>query len=234
MIRALFLLLAPVILVSPAQAQTGGIQVAPVMVAMSSEHSIASVHMRNGRARPVSFEVDVFEWSQVNGEDVLTPSRDLIVAPGVFEIAPRGEQVVRLGVRVPEAQTERSYRLIMRELPTRREGNALGFTLEMSLPAFVSPAGARAAIETRVENRGAEQVLVMTNTGAAHAQISALDDMDGDAVHAPRYLLAGASAEIALPQSARTLRLRASESPGAQTERMIHVGARQNRSAALP
>ncbi len=234
MARALFLIaVAPVMAFSSADAQTGGIQVAPVMVAMSSERSIASVRVRNGRARPIAFEVDVYAWSQSDGLDVLSPTRELLAAPGVFEIAAGGEQVVRLGVVTPNPDRELAYRIMLRELPPReRHGSGLGFALEMSLPVFVTPVGAEANVQTHVEQRAEGRVLVMRNTGNAHAQILSLEELDGEPAPTPRYLLAGASADVLLPHGARSLRLRASETAGALAERIVHV-ERPNRSARL-
>lgn len=227
MARALFLLMVlPMAAIAPADAQTGGIQVAPVMMTLSGEQSIASLRMRNGRSRPVAFEVDVYAWSQNNGQDELTPTQDVIVAPSIFEIAAGSEQVVRLGVRAPLQDTERSYRLILRELPMQRpSGSVLGFTLEMSLPVFVTPVGAAPSLQTRTETRGDVRTIVLSNTGHAHLQLSSVEDMDSGALDAPRYLLAGTSAEVLLPANARAVRLRAAEAAGSQTERIVHVEA---------
>lgn len=73
--RALVLLMvAPAIALAPAHAQTGGIQVAPVMMVLRGDDNIASLRLRNGRDRAVAFEIDVYTWRQENGEDVhITP-----------------------------------------------------------------------------------------------------------------------------------------------------------------
>lgn len=222
--RALFAILAgPLFVVGAAQAQVGGIQVAPVMISMSPERSIASFRVRNGRERPAAFEVDVYAWTQTGGRDVLTPTADLLAAPGVFEIPAGQEQVLRLGAVRAGAGVERAFRIILRELPgPRHDGAALGFTLEMSLPIFVSPTGARANLETHVERRGPDVVLVLANSGAAHVQLAPLE-IEGQTVPAPRYLLAGARAEIALPAAANTIQLRAAELGGAVQNLTIHV-----------
>ena len=227
MARALFLLLvaAPLAVMTPASAQAvGGIQIAPVMVTMTGEHNIASLRLRNGRDRPVSFEIDSYAWTQNNGQDVLTPTQDLIVAPGVFEIPAGGEQIVRLGVTVPAAREERAYRIVMRELPSPLPGgNVLGFTLEMSLPVFVTPVGARPILETRTVQNGPAPALAISNTGSAHTQILALSDSDAGILAAPHYLLAGASAVIPLPPFSHSVRLSATAANGAQLDRVIHV-----------
>lgn len=202
-----------------ASAQTGGIRVAPVLVSLSPERAIGSLRLHNGRATSVSFEVEAFVWTQVGGEDRLTPTNALIVAPGVFEIAPNSEQTLRLGVRGPSSNSEAAYRILLRELPApRSDGVALGFALEMSLPVFVTPSGARPNLTTHAEG----QHLILTNTGSSFAQIALLN---GDQrLEAPRYLLAGSSAPIALPAPARAIRLIEAHAGGQQSERTINVG----------
>jgi len=236
MVRALFLFLvaAPVMALDAAQAQqqTGGIQVAPVMIAMSAEHNIASLRVRNGRNRPVAFEVDVYEWRQDNGRDVLTPTSDLLVAPGVFEIGAETEQVVRLGVLAAHAQTERAFRVVLRELPSqRRDGAVLGFMLELSLPVFIAPIAARGHLEARTEVRAEGATLILSNTGRTHVRLASIETAEAGAVQAPRYLLSGASVEISLPREARMVRIVSADIGGAEAERIVHVDRPARHSA---
>lgn len=215
------LLAAAALLAAPnvAGAQTaGGIRVAPVLVSLSPERAIGSVSLHNGRASAVSFEVEAFTWTQVNGQDQLTPTTTLIVAPGVFEIPAGQEQTLRLGVRNADPNVETAFRILLRELPAERQsGVALGFALEMSLPIFVTPRGARAEIASRTEG----QQLILTNTGRSYSQIALLNGQQR--LDAPRYLLAGASATIELPAQALNLQLHQANASG-QTERTINVG----------
>lgn len=225
-IRAL--LLAVVLVAAPdmAGAQTGGIQVAPVLVSLSPQQTIDSVRMRNGRSRPVSFEVEAYAWTQVNGEDVLTRTSDLIVAPGVFEIPANGEQTIRIGAR-RQAATEQAYRILLRELPSEQHtGVALGFSLEMSLPIFMTPPGAAANVTSRVDGNN----IVLTNTGSSYAQIRLVQNEQH--LDAPRYLLAGSSATVELPAQQHAIQLIASGAGGQRNERTIDVG-RSNQHASV-
>jgi len=194
-LRALLLAVAVIAAPSVASAQTGGIQVAPVLVSLSPQQTIDSIRMRNGRTRPVSFEVEAYLWSQVNGEDVLTRTSLLIVAPGVFEIPANGEQTIRIGAR-RQAASEQSYRILLRELPSEEHtGVALGFSLEMSLPVFMTPPGAAANVTSRVDGN----TVILTNSGSSYAQIRLVQN--NQHLDAPRYLLAGSSATVELPAS---------------------------------
>lgn len=204
---------------SVANAQNaGGIRVAPVLVSLSPERPIGSVRLHNGRTSPVSFEVEAYSWTQVNGQDQLTLTSALVIAPGVFEIPAGQEQTLRLGVRSADPNVETAFRILLRELPAERQsGIALGFALEMSLPIFVTPRGARAEIASRTEG----QQLILTNTGRSYSQIALLNGQQR--LDAPRYLLASASATIELPAQALELQLHQANASG-QTERTIHVG----------
>jgi len=224
--RALFtLLVMPIAALSTARAEgAGGIQIAPVMVAMSANHHISSLRLRNGRDRAVSFEADIYAWSQQDGEDVLTPTRDVLISPGVFEIPAGHEQVVRLGVVTPDGQQERAYRLVMRELPSPTpRTNTLGFTLEMSLPVFVTPVGARPDLVSRIERAQGATRLLIANQGAAHLQILGAEESSAGALHAPRYLLPGSDVTIELAPNAETVRLDIADLTGARSVRTIDV-----------
>lgn len=231
--RALFLFLvaAPIMAMDAANArEAGGIQISPVMIAMSTERNIASLRVRNGRDRPVAFEVEVYEWRQDGGRDVLTPSTDLLVAPGVFEISSESEQVVRLGVLAASARQERAFRILLRELPTQREGGAvLGFTLELSLPVFIAPVEARGSLQAQAESSAWGPVLMLANTGHTHVRLISIETAEAGGVRAPRYLLAGAAVQIPLPPDARTIRLLSADIGGAEVERIVHVGRPRQR-----
>lgn len=218
-LRALLAATALLAMPSLAGAQsTGGIRVAPVLVSLTPERAIGSVRIHNGRASAASFEVEAYTWTQVNGQDQLTPTNALIVAPGVFEIPAGQEQTLRLGVRGADPNVETAFRILLRELPTERQsGVALGFALEMSLPIFVTPRGARAEVASRTEG----QQLILTNTGRSYSQIALLSGQQR--LDAPRYLLAGASATIEVPAQAPALQLHEANASG-QTERTIYVG----------
>lgn len=184
-------------LATPAFAQAGGLQVSPVLIDILAERGTSSFRLRNTRQSEAAFEIEVFAWSQEDGESILTPSRDLIVAPSVFLIAPDRQQIVRLGVSPAArgAQSERAYRLVVRELPSVEETprSGLRVLLEMSLPVFVRPGGAAPEL-TLVPTRDASgaPAVRLSNTGASRVSLSV--DAAGESVeNLPRYLLAGSS-----------------------------------------
>lgn len=70
----------------------------------------------------VTLQVRGFTWTQEGGEDRLVPVTDVIVAPAIFSLAAGGAQVVRALVQAPAADRERTYRLLIDELPGARTG----------------------------------------------------------------------------------------------------------------
>ena len=63
--------------------------------------------MRNDE-REVLVQAEVMLWEQVDGEDRLTPTRDLLVSPAVFTLPPNGSQLVRVALRSAAGRTRRA------------------------------------------------------------------------------------------------------------------------------
>lgn len=204
-------LLLAAALAGPAVAQTGGVQVTPVIIAMAPESGLASLRVRNWREHEVAFEVEVLSWRQEDGEDVLSSTSELVAAPSVFAIAPAEEQIIRLA-RAPGSappQRELSYRLLIRELPSpARDASGFRVELHMSLPVFVSPRPALAEIAARrVIRHGADPGIVLENTGSAHVRLASANfgEDDHPLERLPRYLLAGATITRPAPPEAASI-----------------------------
>jgi fimbrial chaperone protein len=112
---------------------------------LSAGTKTAALTVRND-AQEVLVQAEMMLWEQVDGEDRLTPTRDLLVSPAVFTLPPNGSQLVRVALRhVPADVTrELAYRLILQEVPQPANPDAAGLrvTLRLSVPVFVATAGA--------------------------------------------------------------------------------------------
>lgn len=190
-----------------APAMADGVRVSPVAITFPAAAGSGSVRIDNGRATAVSFQIDVYRWTQVDGVDVLTPTRDVAVAPTVFEIAPGAGRIVRLALAPSQrgAQSEQSFRLIARELPQDAVSSGRSrVVLELSLPVFATVRGGAPQLDVRREH-GAVHV---SNNGLAHLRLL---DMRGDPhaaaiERAPRYILAGSQFSRPLPSNPAALR----------------------------
>jgi len=126
--------------------------------------------------RETVVQAEVMLWEQVDGEDRLTPTRDLLVSPAVFTLPAKGSQLVRVALRNPPADTRRelSYRLILQEVPQKAnpEFTGLQVALRLSIPVFVANEGTTGpAIDWSAATSGEGLTLTAKNSGDVHTRI---------------------------------------------------------------
>ncbi|WP_345817835.1 molecular chaperone (plasmid) [Paraburkholderia sp. PREW-6R] len=196
----------------PLTAWPASLQISPVSVELQSGEKATGVTLRNPDEQPMYGQVRVFRWDQENGEDVLAPSQELIASPPLVEMAPHGEQLVRLvRANAVPSSTEQSYRLLIDELPQPEEGSSSGVKIRLrySVPVFVEPAGVAGVpdLTWHLWKTSSGWTMRVQNTGTRRAQIAAVDVVDraGTPHHVNRgllgYALAGRAGEwsITLP-----------------------------------
>ncbi|MET0545569.1 MAG: fimbria/pilus periplasmic chaperone [Caulobacterales bacterium] len=189
-------------------AQPEGIQITPVIIDIPPDRGVTSFRLHNWRAEEAAFESSVFVWSQKDGQDILTPTKDLLIAPSVFAIAAGKEQIVRLALPADAraAGTEKSYRLILRELPSSQPVEGLRMQLQISLPVFAAPKNAAPNLKLRKHASGAGAAIILTNSGNSRIRlISASSEGSAITQDLPLYLLSGASAELPPETSSRPI-----------------------------
>jgi fimbrial chaperone protein len=192
--------------------------VAPIRVEFAPGKTSHSVALTNDSARPMVMQPTVFLWKQTGTEEQLTPTRDILAAPPIIEIAPGQKQTIRLALREPASiDQERQYRLILREVPsTDVDGNAvtLKFALSLSLPMFVVPTRTSAVSKLTATSSFTSAAagatsgalsLHVANAGNGHSQITAVavQTEDGRKVDSRTltYVLPGGTRRIEIPWS---------------------------------
>lgn len=168
-------------------ARAEGLVVSPTTIELPAKKPLASFTLQNDRDRETAIEVSVFDWKQdAKGGDILTPVNDLVVTPSVFLVSARGAQTVRIGYTGNGADHEKSYRMLVRELPNpqRQSSGGLKLLIEMSMPVFVASSGPGALSACKID----AQTWALSNTGASHIKLSAAP---GAKTSTPRYLLPG-------------------------------------------
>lgn len=206
--RGLVLPVFMLTLLLTSQVLAGSFSVSPTRVVLSAQDNVVALWVRNTGTGETSVQVELQEWRQRGGQDIYTPSREVLATPPIFTLAPGQTQVLRVGLRrPPERDTELSYRLFLQELPppAAEDYPGLRMALRISLPVFVAPASGAAAPELswRVErgNRG-EWRLSARNHGHGHGQVSRLRVRlpDGRMLQhsGNAYVLPGAEQEWAL------------------------------------
>ena len=191
-------------------AGAASLQVATTSVTVPSERNAAGLTLMNNGSEPLTAQVRVFRWTQVEGEDVLEPTTDLAVSPPMLELAPGGSQLVRvIRLGAPPEGVETSYRVIVDELPldAGEEHAGLRFVLRYSVPVFIAPAKGRntaPVLHTRVVSVDGNRWLELENLGNGRAQVA---DLAWAAPDGERVTIAGGLSGYVLPGQRRRWRL---------------------------
>ena len=170
----LFLALAGVNVLS-----AGAIGVTPVRVTLSANQKISALTVKNPGTEPMSMQLELMNWSQHEGKDIFTATRDLLANPPIITLPPGGSQLIRVGLRrAPDRERELSYRLFLQQLPPVVSSDFQGalMLMRVSLPVFILPkVGTKAALHWQVAltPKGALK-LSLSNNGNAHIQIKNL------------------------------------------------------------
>lgn len=156
-------------------ALAGTFSISPLRAELSTAAQNAAFTLRNPEPAAVVVQAQVMLWDQVDGQDRLTPTRDVMVSPAVFTIPANGSQLVRVALRRPaDPRLELSYRLLLTEVPQKADpqSTALNMALQLSLPVFVEPPGlAVPRLEWSSDTSDEGVALIARNTGTAHSRI---------------------------------------------------------------
>lgn len=166
--------LAPLAQVFPA-----GLEVRPVLV--ETTDGLGSLTVRNTGETRVYLQGTLYGWSyNADGQELLTAVPDVIVSPPATWIEPGTEYRFRLSVPQAGAGEERSFRLLLAEVPTRDAltNGGVVMAVTQSIPVFshggsLKPPSLSATI--------ADSTLLIRNNGGRHARIAQLMQ-DGEVV----------------------------------------------------
>lgn len=203
-------------------AMASGLQVSPISLSLQAKENASGLTLSNTGDNAVHAQVRVYQWSQNEKGDQLTPSRGLLASPPMIELQPGENQLIRVirasappsGVGAVEA----SYRLSIDEIPIKSaEQNAgLQFALSYSLPVFVNPVGITETSPKlqwyyRLQPDGKQIELSVKNSGNGHAQLAGLSLIDSTGNHIDihqgllGYVLPGATMQWTLKIPPSTL-----------------------------
>lgn len=150
----------------------------PVRIELSPQQQTATVNVRNESDQPTSIQIQAVAWSQVDGKDVYTPTRELLVSPPIVTIPPKSEQVIRAALRrQADTASELTYRIYLQELPPQPAPGFIGLqvALRIGLPVFVKPQNGKAApkmVWTVSHAPDNSLKVALQNQGNAHVQVS--------------------------------------------------------------
>jgi fimbrial chaperone protein len=214
-------------------ASAGNIDVNPMRLTLSDSNQMGTITVRNKGSNPVPMQLEILNWLQNEGNDVLTATREILANPPIFTIPAGGSQVIRLGLRrASDAQRELTYRIILQELPLPVKSDTSGaqMLMRISMPVFVLPeVVAKPVLSWQADHTSKGDLKISAfNSGNAHIRISNFKlSLPGSseilATHnAGNYILAGqnkewilsANADYASPPAGDTLQLLAQTDAG--------------------
>ena len=162
---------------------SASLRFSPITINLSEKQPNTTLTVLNQSSEATTLQARVFEWTQVNGEDVLTPSNDLAISPVIIKLTPATSYNFRV-VRIDKSpiKQEKSYRLILDELPkpvdARKQQQGISVLLRTALPVFVSHQDAMLDLSWRFEHSAAQTQVIINNTGDRHAKFTQLILLD--------------------------------------------------------
>jgi fimbrial chaperone protein len=161
--------------------------------------------VRNAGSETTLVQLDLFRWSQVDGDDVLDPTEELVAAPRVLSLEPGEERTVRVGALAPNRTAiEATYRVFVRELaPSAGDESQIRFTVRIGVPLFAAPTGSATtpSITWRiVAGPDKCQRVRLDNPAASHVHI-----LNAELVSADGAIWSVAHPDYVLPHSQRLL-----------------------------
>jgi fimbrial chaperone protein len=197
-------IVAFVIMCLAAASVAGSFGVSPVRVDLSAKKPNGSVQITNTGDSPVTVQVQAAQWAMRGSENEYGETNDFIVNPPVFSLEPGGTQRIRIGLRgVNPAAVERSYRLILEEVPKAAESGTVAMILKLSLPIFIQPGTPVAPVLVWGAQRDDDGSLrlAVSNNGDAHDRISSVElETDFGKLEVPMsgYVLPGNSRDAVI------------------------------------
>ena len=192
-------------------AWAAGLQISPISLSIPSDKKADEIWLRNVSEQSVHAQVRVYRWSQAGGQDVLTPDAYMIASPPMVQVGPGQQQLVRLvrvGPMAAPAAEERSYRLLVDELPIKPQNQpkaGLNFVFRYSIPVFIAgTASPKPVLQWQVQESSGHAWLLVRNSGTMHGQLA---DVAFTPPHGKTVMALGGLAGYVLPGQYRRLEL---------------------------
>ncbi len=161
----------------------------------------------------VRCQVSAVSWDEApDGRMLITPTKDVLVFPQLLTLKAGEDRNVRVGTTIPFGTSEKTYRIVIQELPAenhrlRLPTAGLQVLVRFTVPVFLAPA--QASVHPQIENIAVSHgglSFSLHNVGTMHARTEAIrataKDAKGEPLFDQRwegwYLLAGRSRDYAV------------------------------------
>jgi len=156
----------------------GRLGVAPTLLEMDGRDGNRLLYVNNGGDGPLTVQVRLFAWRNVDEREDLTPTDEIAFSPGQFTVQSGGRQVVRLAARTPPGERERAYRIVVDQLPGLERGG-VEMPVRMMVPLFVAAAAPergepRLDWSATLDRASGEVTLAAANPGRRRVRLAEL------------------------------------------------------------
>jgi P pilus assembly chaperone PapD len=129
----------------PAAASANGSSVSPTRLLLATGASSTYVTITNTSPISQRYSASAYRWSETPTTPVvLAPTGDVVFFPGSFTLESLHSQRIRIGSTAASDITEKTYRIVVSELPPLasvllRDSSGLAFTASFSIPIYLAP-----------------------------------------------------------------------------------------------
>ena len=157
-------------------AHASSFSVSPTRLALAPGTTSVVLTLTNQHDRAIRFQLSVFAWDQSeDGRMQLADTADVVVYPPLVSLDPGESRRIRVGTVVPFGEIEKTYRLLVEELPDDNAPVTPGgvqVRTRMGIPVFLQGRGKTPNVVTGIEHASvADGVLSfdLVNSGMRHA-----------------------------------------------------------------
>ncbi|RYY99716.1 MAG: molecular chaperone [Comamonadaceae bacterium] len=161
-------------------ASAGEFAVSPVRMEFTGAARSQLLSVTNAGDTPARFLVRGAGWT-MSEEGAVQLSEDdaLVVFPASFTLAPKASQNIRVGTAQRPAEIERTWRVVLEELPdataAARSGATINVLSMISVPVFMPPAAPRKDMQLAWAGAtGGKANITLANGGNAHELVGAV------------------------------------------------------------
>jgi fimbrial chaperone protein len=149
-----------------------------VRIFFDSKNRTNILTIKNNAEESVTLQLRAYSWIQTEtGENLYSPTKDIIFFPKILTIKKDEKKIVRLGTRVQRGEHEKTYRLYIEEIPPPKtlDTTAVRIIMKVGVPMFITPfkAKPKGSIK-KIELVKGRLSITLKNEGNVHFIIKSL------------------------------------------------------------
>lgn len=211
-------------------AHAANFAVSPIGVTLANGERSHLIAVTNQGSDPLRFQLEAYRWEQQpDGQIQQASTEDVIFFPRLFEVQSHEVQNIRVGVMAPAMASEKTYRLVIRQLrpfqaaaisPVRSDHTTVTLLTTVNIPVFVEPASpATQPGISGLRLRNGKLTFTVDNSGNTHFRITSLEVQGFGAGRQPTFSKKAASGYV-LANGSRNYELDISKTDCAQVDRL--------------